>query len=113
MTVDVGLLISGATVLVSVVGSWTVIRFKGERNKEDIHNLQIAMTAIGNKLDGHGESIVELRTKQNESITARECDDRYVSKELFRQMEKHIDTRFDSIEKGVGKILEYLQGSPR
>lgn len=109
MVVETGLLISGATVVASIAGSWAVIKSNNERHGKEIEGIKGSVNGLGGRIDIHGESIVELRTKQSASITARECDDKYVSKELFRQFEKHLDGRFDTIETGMGKILGYLE----
>ena len=42
-------------------------------------------------------------------MTQKDVDNKYVSKELFRQYEKHIDKRFDRLEAGQGKILAFIE----
>lgn len=113
MVVETSLIISGSGIIASVAGAWGLMKAQAERNGKEIESLKNSVNGLGGRIDGHGESIVELRTKQSASITARECDDKYVSKELFRQFEKHIDGRFDTIETGVGKILGYLENGKR
>lgn len=113
MVIETSLIISGGTIIASLAGSWAVIKSTNDLHGKEIEAIKTSVNGLGGRIDGHGESIVELRTKQSASITARECDDKYVSKELFRQFEKHIDGRFDTIESGVGKILGYLENGKR
>lgn len=63
---------------------------------------------IYKRLDKHGDDIVALNTKSELAVTAKDVDEKFVSKELFKQFEKHIDSRFDGLEKGQGKILDYI-----
>jgi outer membrane lipopolysaccharide assembly protein LptE/RlpB len=52
---------------------------------------------------------VRLNTKAELAITAKEVDEKYLSKEMFRQFEKHIDSRFDSVQAGIDTILKYIK----
>lgn len=67
------------------------------------------LDALHRRLDTHGDDIVKLNTKAELSMTAKDVDEKYVSKELFRQFEKHIDNRFDGLEDGQKKILSYIE----
>ncbi len=60
------------------------------------------------RLEKHGDDLVSLNTRAELAVTAKDVDEKFVSKELFRQFEKHIDKRFDGLESGQGKILEYI-----
>ena len=60
------------------------------------------------RLDTHGDDLVRLNTKAELAITAKEVDEKYLSKELFRQFEKHIDGRFDGVEAGLKQILNLV-----
>ena len=90
------------TVVVTVVGSAYVMRYMvGElKKKVDLQDI---------RLERHGDDLVKLNTKSELAVTAEQVDAKYVSKELFRQFEKHIDKRFDSVEDGMGKILHYVE----
>jgi hypothetical protein len=39
----------------------------------------------------------------------KEVRDEFVSKEMFHQMQKHIDEKFDKLEMGLAKILDKLE----
>jgi len=84
------------------------------RNKVDAHQREIdeshkTIKALFARLDKHGDDIVKLNTQAELSMTQKDVDNKYVSKELFRQYEKHIDGRFDRLEAGQGKILKFIE----
>lgn len=99
------LLVSAGT----IVGTFAVMKYV-------VGELKNNQNAIFDRLEKHGDAIVALNTKAQSAITAKDVDDKFVSKELFRQFEKHIDNRFDEVKEsfkqlndGQGKILEYLK----
>lgn len=96
-------MISLGIAIIAVIGSAYVTRYMvAELMKtSDVHS---------ERLEKHGDNLVELNTKSELSMTAKDVDEKYVSKELFRQFEKHMDKRFDSVEDGMGKILSYVEG---
>ena len=67
------------------------------------------LDAYHRRLDTHGDDIVILNTKAELAITSKEVDEKYLSKEMFRQFEKHIDDKFDSVQAGLDKILSFIQ----
>lgn len=77
------------------------------KDNETLHN---KLDAYHKKLEVHGDDIVRLNTKAELAMTAKEVDEKYVSKELFRQFEKHIDSRFDGIDTSLSEILAYVKG---
>ena len=70
-----------------------------------VSELQRQVEAIFKRLEKHGDDLVVLNTKSELAITAKDVDDKYQSKEMFRLHEKHIDKRFDRLEQSVGKIF--------
>lgn len=96
---DIGQIIGAIVTLAGV--AW-VVRYQTAENKRNIETLFT-------KLDTHGESIVELRTKQEAGITAKEVSEHYLSKEHFRQFEKHIDDKFRTVIDMQGKILDEVR----
>jgi len=113
-----------------VVGSFAVIRNKvnegGTKDAEQdkrlkeleqfmnekrplLQHLSKVENAFGKKLDDYGNNIVELNQKITQAPTMKEVRDEFVSKEMFKQMEKHIDEKFDRVEMGLSKILEKLE----
>ena len=89
----------------------TVGYYKGKVDalSKDNEALHAKMDAYHRRLDTHGDDIVRLNTKAELAMTAKEVDEKYVSKELFRQFEKHIDGRFDGIDTSLSKILAYIK----
>ena len=75
------------------------------KDNETLHN---KLDVYHRRLDVHGDDIVRLNTKAELAITAKEVDEKYLSKEMFRQFEKHIDNRFDSVQAGIDKILNFI-----
>ena len=76
---------------------------------KDNEALHSKMDAYHHRLDIHGDDLVRLNTKAELAITAKEVDEKYLSKELFRQFEKHIDGRFDGVEAGLKQILNLVK----
>ena len=99
-----------ANIVTIVIFFITVGYYKGKvdtitKDNEILHN---KMDLYHRRLDTHGDDLVRLNTKSELAITAKEVDEKYLSKEMFRQFEKHIDGRFDSIDTGLDKILKYM-----
>ena len=61
------------------------------------------------RLDKHGDDLVELNTRSKLAVTAKDVDEKFVSKEMFAQLERHLNQRFDGIEKGQLRILEFVR----
>jgi len=49
----------------------------------------------------HIEKIVELQTQIKQVPTMKEVDNKFTSKEMFRQMEKHFDAKIDGVKEGM------------
>lgn len=82
---------------------------KVETLSKDNESIHKKMDAYHRRADVHGDDIVRLNTKAELAMTAKEVDEKYVSKELFRQFEKHIDGRFDGIDTSLSEILSYIK----
>ena len=95
-------MISLGIAVAAIIGSAYVTRYM-------VAELKKAADEHAHRLEKHGDNLVELNTRSSLSMTAKDVDDKYVSKELFRQFEKHIDKRFDSVEDGMGKILRFVE----
>ena len=94
----ISLAIAGAGIL----SSFAVVKYMADELKRN-------QESIFKRLDSHGDDLVALNTMSKLAMTAKDVDDKYVSKELFRQFEKHIDKRFDGLEVGQGKILTFIE----
>jgi len=95
-------MISLGIAITAVIGSAYVNRYQISETKKkvDVHD---------DRLEKHGDNLVELNTKSSLAMTSDDVDKKYVSKELFRQFEKHIDKRFDNVEAVMGKILVHIE----
>lgn len=100
-----------ANLITIVVFFITVGYYKGKVDtiSKDNDTLNNKLDAYHRRIDVHGDDIVRLNTKAELAMTAKEVDEKYVSKELFRQFEKHIDKRFDGLDESLGKILNYMK----
>lgn len=107
---EIGLIISIGTIIASIGATWATMKIKGDSNSHSIEKVDAKIDALLKKIDSHSESITELKTKQGSAITAKEVSEHYLSKEHFRQFEKHIDDKFTMVIDGQGKILSEIQG---
>jgi len=60
---------------------------------------------VDGKIEEMGKEIVEIRTQMAQVPTMKNVRDEFVSKELFRQMEKHMDEKFDGLQVMLMKVL--------
>jgi galactitol-specific phosphotransferase system IIB component len=99
---EISWVISAVVAMCTGIGTIFVMKYMVAELKKDVG-------VIFTRLETHGDDIVALNTKSELAVTAKDVDDKFVSKELFRQFEKHMDSRFDGIEQGQKRILEYMQ----
>lgn len=106
-TLDNGAIANIITVLMVIFG---IGHYKGKVDNVlgQTAELDKKLDAYHKRLDTHGDDLVKLNTKAELSMTSKDVDEKYVSKELFRQFEKHIDSRFDSIDKSLGKLIKFV-----
>ncbi|MDY0124500.1 hypothetical protein, partial [Sulfurimonas sp.] len=68
-----------------------------------------AENSVLSKLDSCSSDIIKLQQQINQSPTMKEVRDEFMTKEMFRQVEKHIDTRFDTFEKKFDSLNDGLK----
>lgn len=99
--------------LVSVVSAFVIVKYQSAETKKQFEAHDVDQKKfeenIFKRIEAHGEKIVELQTKQESAITAEKVSELYLSKEHFRQFEKHIDDKFRTVIDGQGKILEEIR----
>ncbi len=95
--------------IVGVISTFAVTKNKVDNNDKQIEALFKMNKSIGEKVDNHGESLSEHKVMIKSSMTMNDADNKYVSKEMFQQMEKHMDDKFDRLENGIEKILTKLE----
>ena len=123
-------MVSVVVALVGVVSTFAVLRSNvhrlNETNKEQAKKLE-QLERFGNenapviahlskaedlmfaKLDAHSESLTSLKEQVGQAPSMKEVRDEFVTKELFMQMQKHMDEKFDHVDKGLAKILSKLE----
>ena len=105
MNIEANIAISVISIVTAIVGSYVTVKANMENQGRNLENVRENISKLDEKINKHSEVLVAL---EKNSMSAKEAHDMFVSKELFRQMEKHIDARFDGIDTNLGKILEYL-----
>ena len=100
-----------ANLVTIVIFFITVGYYKGKVDNitKDNEALHSKIDAYHRRLDTHENDLVRLKTKAELTITAKEVDEKYLSKEMFRQFEKHIDKRFDSVQDVLTEILKFIK----
>ena len=126
-------MVSVAVALVGVVSTFAVLRSNvnrlNETNKEQakkleevdefrnknapvIAHLSKVQDLMFAKIDAHSESLTSLKEQVTQAPSMKEVRDEFVTKELFLQMQKHMDEKFDHLDKGLAKILDKLDEKP-
>ena len=82
------------------------IKGKGERHKKEDDILHGRMF---DKLDEVNKELATHKVFIGNAPTMEQVRNEFVTKEMFKQMEKHIDEKFDKLENGIDKILDKLE----
>lgn len=83
-------------------------KFKNEKTPLLMH-LSKVEEAYGKKIDFLAKENVELKTKIANVPTMEEVRNEFVSKEMYYQMQKHIDEKFQDQNRLLGKILNKIE----
>lgn len=59
--------------------------------------------------ENHDNDITSLKEKIMLMASIREVREEFVSKEMFSQMRKHFDDKFERLERGLNKILTKME----
>lgn len=123
---DYSLLLSIMGYAMVGVGAFFHTKYQSESNKQKIKDIEDSykkeveelkkendllskrVEASFKKLDTHGEDIRGLQTEKEQFLTAKDADDIYLRIKEFDRFEKHIDKRFDTLEQGMGKLLNKI-----
>ena len=95
---------------IGVISTFSVMRSKIDTQAQQIESLFKINKALGAKVDKHSETLSGHNVMLNGSLTREAADNRFVSKELFHQLEKHMDENFGRLENGIDKIINTLEG---
>ena len=82
-------------------------KFKNE-SVPAIEHFSRMETSYGKKIDYQAQEITKLNQQITQSPTMKEVRDEFVTKEMYKQMQKHIDEKFDKMEASQDKTNEML-----
>ena len=110
-------MISLAIAICASIATFITIKNSATQNAKDIEKIQETSIqhkreedklhiALFEKIDKANETLAEHKVKLGASPTMENVRAEFVSKEMFKQMEKHIDEKFDKLESGIEKILD-------
>ena len=123
-------IVSVVIALVSVVSVFAVMRANvnslNEENKEQakkleqlekfksenvpvIKHLSNVENLAFKKIDNHSNLLTSLKEQIGQVPSMREVRDEFVTKELFLQMQKHMDENFSRLGEGLRKVLDKLE----
>jgi len=97
------------SLLISVVGLIAMLavgKYKTEANERAIEVESNARKVLGLKLDKSFEELIDHKSRLANATTMEDVRREFVSKEMFRQMEKHIDSKFDDMGKVLNKFSQ-------
>ena len=85
---------------------------KGKINTidKDLEEYNSIKSRIIDEIEDINNKILEIKSLTSKFLTAKEVREEFVSKEMFQQLEKHMDEKFSKLEMGLEKILEKLNG---
>jgi uncharacterized membrane protein YgaE (UPF0421/DUF939 family) len=92
-----------ATPMVLVIGFFFTLKSKAENNASKIDEVDSSFTKFADsmrkELKQKDEKILELNLKVENAPSMQQVDNKFLTKEFFKQHEKHIDSKFADIEK--------------
>ena len=105
---------------ITYISIFVTIKNKTEQNSSDIKDLKdkndrhkkeadILHGRMFDKLDDVNQEIATHKVRLGSAPTMEQVRAEFVTKEMFKQMEKHIDEKFDKLENGIDKILTKLE----
>lgn len=125
----IGAIISLVIAIIGAVATYAVMRNnvdrlvkENEKLKEDFAELEkfknetkpqfFAMSKscdeIKDKQAEQAQTIAQLKEQIAQAPTMKEVRQEFVTKEMFKQMEKHIDEKFSLVQHGIDEILKKL-----
>ncbi|AXX93489.1 hypothetical protein CPU12_10015 [Malaciobacter molluscorum LMG 25693] len=94
--------ISLAVVICGLIAQFAVNKYQNAEFKKQIDSLF-------KRADKHSEDIVQLQTQRKQYLTTNRADEVYLRRKEFELFEKHIDRRFDTLEKSISRIINHLE----
>ncbi len=97
-------MISLAISIVGLIAMIAVGKYKTEQNKIELDAEIDARKAISKKLDTVAEIVTEHKVRLHNVPSMEHVRNEFMSKEMFKQFEKHIDDKFDTMGKSLIKL---------
>lgn len=82
------------------------IKDKNDKHKTDDEKLH---GKLFDKVDEINQELATHKVRLGNAPSMEQVRGEFVTKEMFKQMEKHIDDKFDRLEAGLTKILDKLE----
>lgn len=82
-------------------------KFKNE-TKPQFYAMTKACDEIKDKQAEQAQIIAQLKEQIAQAPTMKEVREEFVAKEMFKQMEKHINEKFSLVQHGIDEILKKL-----
>lgn len=112
-----GIFINIAIVFLGAFATFIALKVKVDNLTQEVIGLGEKHKEISDRLEKHGDDIITLNTKSQLAMSAKDVDDKYVSKEFFKQFEKHIDNKFEILtnvfKEGLLDLKETINNSRR
>lgn len=113
-------MISGIFGALTYFAVFITVKNKTEQHHQDIKDLkekaelhkkedEILHGKMFDKLDDVNQELATHKVKLGNAPTMEQVRQEFVTKEMFRQLEKHMDEKFDKLENGIEKILAKLE----
>lgn len=82
-------------------------KFKNE-TKPQFYAMSKSCDELKDKQAEQAQQIATLKEQIAQAPTMKEVRQEFVTKEMFKQMEKHIDEKFSLVQHGIDEILKKL-----
>ena len=82
-------------------------KFKNE-TKPQFNAMSKSCEELKDKQAEQAQTIAQLKEQIAQAPTMKEVRQEFVTKEMFKQMEKHIDEKFSLVQHGIDEILKKL-----
>lgn len=102
---------------ISVVAIFVTNKVQTQQNQKDIEEIkgdakarkqtnEALHSKIFDKLDALNEEVAKHKVLLVSAPSMKDVDEKFVSKEMFKQMEKHIDDKFDNMGKSLQQVID-------
>ena len=102
-------MVSLAIAVAGGIATFAITKNRVDNNDKQILTILSDVKEIKNKLSSHSELLSEHNIKIQTGASMKEVRAEFVSKEMFKQLEKHMDEKFSRVERGISEILRELR----